>query len=108
MLGWGAASAIVVVLAQLLHGATFGAHHAASVAVTGRWFAGAHQARGQAAYLSVSFGAGGMVGGLASGFLWDTVGPAWTFCFAALAALAGLLVLVRRPAARGAPQADGS
>jgi PPP family 3-phenylpropionic acid transporter len=108
MLGWGAASAIVVVLAQLLHGATFGAHHAASVAVTGRWFAGAHQARGQAAYLSVSFGAGGMVGGLASGFLWDMVGPAWTFGFGALAALAGLLVLVRRPAARGAPQADGS
>jgi PPP family 3-phenylpropionic acid transporter len=102
MLGWGAGIALVVVVAQLLHGVTFGAHHAAAVAVTGRWFEGARQARGQAAYLSISFGAGGMVGALASGVLWDAVGPAGTFAFGAIAALAGLVVLASSPAARGA------
>lgn len=101
LIGWGVASAAVVVIAQLLHGATFGAHHAAAVAVTGRWFDGSRQARGQAAYLSASFGAGGMVGGLASGMLWEAVGPAWTFGFGSAAALAGLAVLAAQPAARG-------
>jgi PPP family 3-phenylpropionic acid transporter len=104
LIGWGAASAPLVVVAQLLHGATFGAHHAAAVAVTARWFAGARQARGQAAYLSVSFGAGGMVGGLASGLLWDSVGAAWTFGFGSAAALLGLAVLAANRAARGTAQ----
>jgi len=104
LIGWGVASAPLVVVAQLLHGATFGAHHAAAVAVTARWFAGARQARGQAAYLSVSFGAGGMVGGLASGLLWDSVGAAWTFGFGSAAALLGLAVLAANRAARGSAQ----
>lgn len=103
LIGWGAASASLIVVAQLLHGATFGAHHAAAVVVTSRWFQGARQARGQAVYLSVSFGAGGMVGGLASGLLWDAVGAAWTFGFGSAAAACGLAVLAANRAARGVP-----
>jgi PPP family 3-phenylpropionic acid transporter len=68
------------------------------VAVTAGWFDGARQARGQAAYLSVSFGAGGMVGGLASGLLWDRVGAAWTFGLGSAAALLGFAVLAANPA----------
>jgi len=89
MIGWGVESAPVLFAAQLLHGLTFGAHHAAAVTAIHRWFEGAHQVRGQAIYLSVSFGAGGVLGSALSGLGWDSIGPAWTFSAAALAALAG-------------------
>ena len=93
MTGWGVDSAPVLFAAQLLHGLTFGAHHAAAVTAIHRWFEGAHQVRGQAIYLSVSFGAGGVLGSALSGLAWDSIGPAWTFSAAAFAALAGYALL---------------
>jgi len=93
MIGWGAAWLAVLLAAQLLHSATFGAYHAAAVAAVSNWFAGRHQARGQALYGSLSFGAGGMVGGLLSGWAWDAVGPSLTFTLSAAFALAGLVLL---------------
>jgi PPP family 3-phenylpropionic acid transporter len=42
-------------------------------------------------YSSVSFGAGGAVGSLASGYLWQGIGPGLTFAAAAVAALVGAL-----------------
>jgi PPP family 3-phenylpropionic acid transporter len=95
MIGWGVDSAPVLFAAQLLHGLSFGAYHAAAVTVIHRWFQGAHQVRGQAIYLSVTFGAGGVLGSLLAGLGWDSIGPAWTFSAAALAALAGFLLLYR-------------
>lgn len=92
-IGWGVGSLTLLVLAQLLHGATFGAYHAAAIAAVNRWFSGRLQARGQALYGSVSFGAGGMLGGLISGYTWDTIGPAWTFSLGSMFALAGLVWL---------------
>ncbi len=89
MIGWGVDSVPVLFAAQLLHGLSFGAYHAAAVTAVHRWFQGAHQVRGQAIYLSVSFGAGGVSGSALSGLGWDSIGPAWTFSAAALAALAG-------------------
>ena len=93
MTGWGVDSAPVLFAAQLLHGLSFGAYHAAAVTAIHRWFQGAHQVRGQAIYLSVSFGAGGVLGSMLSGVGWDSVGPAWTFSAAALAAVAGYALL---------------
>ncbi len=93
MIGWGADSLAVLVGAQLLHGATFGAYHAAAIAVVNLWFPGRLQSRGQALYGSLSFGAGGMLGGLLSGHTWDTLGSAWTFTVGSGFALAGLLWL---------------
>lgn len=93
MIGWGVGSAPVLFAAQLLHGLSFGAYHAAAVTAIHRWFQGAHQVRGQAIYLSVSFGAGGVLGSMLSGLGWDSIGPAWTFSAAALAALAGYVLL---------------
>jgi PPP family 3-phenylpropionic acid transporter len=100
MIGWGVDSAPILFAAQLLHGLSFGAYHAAAVTAIHRWFRGAHQVRGQAIYLSVSFGAGGVLGSLLSGIGWDSIGPAWTFSVAALMALAGyaLLYWKMRPA----------
>jgi PPP family 3-phenylpropionic acid transporter len=94
MTGWGVDSAAVLFAAQLLHGLSFGAYHAAAVTAIHRWFQGAHQVRGQAIYLSVSFGAGGVLGSVLSGVGWDSVGPAWTFSAAALAAVAGYVLLL--------------
>lgn len=93
MTGWGVDCAPVLFAAQLLHGLTFGAHHAAAVTAVHRWFQGAHQVRGQAIYLSVSFGAGGVLGSALSGFAWDSIGPAWTFSAAAFVALVGYALL---------------
>ncbi len=94
LIGWGAESVAVLVFAQVLHGATFGAYHAAAVAAVNRWFGAQHQARGQALYGSISFGAGGMIGGLVSGYTWESVGPEWTYSLGSLFAFAGLMVLL--------------
>lgn len=93
-IGWGVGSLVVLGFAQLLHGATFGAYHAAAIAAVNQWFRGRLQSRGQALYGSISFGAGGMLGGLVSGFTWDSMGPAWTYTLGSLFALAGLAWLV--------------
>lgn len=95
LIGWGADSLAVLLFAQLLHGATFGAYHAAAIAVVNLWFPGRLQSKGQALYGSLSFGAGGMLGGLLSGYTWDSLGPEWTFTLGSGFALAGLVCLVR-------------
>ena len=93
MIGWGVDSLSVIVAAQLLHGLTFGAYHAAAIAAVNRWFPGRCQARGQALYSSLSFGAGGLLGGLFSGWSWEALGAALTYSVSSVAALAGLLLV---------------
>ena len=93
MIGWAVDSTTVLVLAQTLHAATFGSFHAAAIGVVHRMFRGAHQARGQALYASFSFGLGGMLGSLASGYAWDKWGAAITYSLAAACALVGMLIL---------------
>ena len=92
---WGVGLLAVIVFAQLLHGLTFGAYHAASIVAVNRWFPGRCQARGQALYSSLSFGAGGLIGGLISGWMWDGPGPALTYTLSAGFALLGLLLVMR-------------
>ena len=94
-IGWGAASLPLMLLAQLLHGATFGVCHAAAVAALHRWFPERQQGRVQALYSSVSFGAGGMLGGLAGGQVWQWWGAGASFSLGALFAALGLLLLWR-------------
>jgi len=95
LIGWLAGSPVLLFFAQLLHGATFGAYHAATVAVLTHWFAPHQQARMQGLYGSLSFGAGGMVGGLASGGLWDGFGAGPTYSLAALCGLLGAWLVWR-------------
>jgi PPP family 3-phenylpropionic acid transporter len=84
----------VLLFAQVLHAATFGAFHAASIGYVHKLFRGRLQSRGQAIYGSISFGVGGAIGALASGYAWDLWGPALTFTLAAASALAGMLILL--------------
>lgn len=94
LIGWGVESILLVILAQLMHGLTFGAHHAAAIAAVNQWFPGQARGRGQALYSSLSFGAGGLLGGLLSGWTWDWVGAAWTYTLGSAFALLGLLLVL--------------
>ncbi len=95
LIGWGADSATLLFLAQLMHGATFGAYHAAAMAALMRWFPSEQQARVQGLYGSLSFGAGGMVGGLISGATWGSLGAGITYSLAALFAACGWALIWR-------------
>jgi PPP family 3-phenylpropionic acid transporter len=94
LIGWLVQSPVALVLAQTMHAATFGAYHAAAIGLIHRWFQGAHQAKGQALYTALSFGAGGTLGGFASGLAWAAHGAAFTYTLAALAAALGLVLLM--------------
>lgn len=80
---------VLLVIAQLLHAATFAVHHSASVLTIQRWFPGRAAARGQALYISIGYGIGGTAGSLAAAWLWSTAGPAAAFLSSSAAALAG-------------------
>jgi len=75
----------LLLFAQLLHAASFGTFHAAAIAWVHQHFTGRNQGRGQALYSSVSFGAGGAIGSLFSGYFWLSPGPTVTFSIAAMA-----------------------
>lgn len=106
MIGWGADAVAVLLLAQVLHGATFGAYHAAAVAALNRWFPAHQQARVQALYGSISYGAGGMLGNIASGAVWEWLGAGPAFTLGALFAVVSLLLAWRgwHPEPLGAPR----
>lgn len=95
MIGLAVDSVTLLALAQLLHGLTFAAFHSAAIASISRWFPGNTRARGQALYSSLSFGAGGAVGGLVSGWAWEIFGGKVAFASGSLFAVFGLLVLYR-------------
>ncbi len=94
LIAWGVESTWVVWGAQTLHAFTFGTYHAAAVALIHQHFRGRHQARGQALYISLSYGVGGTIGGLASGLTWDSLGSEWTFTLAAVSAALAWAVYV--------------
>lgn len=87
------ASTSLLILAQVMHAATFAAHHSASTKLIQTWFAGPLQARGQALFTTVAYGFGGTLGGLCAGWIWDQLGPNQVFGMAAVAcAIAGLAI----------------
>jgi PPP family 3-phenylpropionic acid transporter len=101
LIGWASHVAALLLLAQVLHAASFGVFHSAALATVHRLFQGGSQARGQAVYSSLSFGLGGTLGGLGSGLAWERLGAAGTFTAASGCALLGLaLILAGRPHSR--------
>lgn len=84
---------IALILAQLMHAATFGANHSASIKMLQTWFSGPLQARGQALYTTVSYGIGGTLGGICAGWVWAHWAPEHVFGVAALSSLIGFLCM---------------
>ena len=82
----------LLLLAQVLHAASFGLYHAVAISLIDRFFTGSHQGRGQAFYSSLSFGAGQAVGSFGSGLLWGAIGGAATFVAGGVVAAAAFAV----------------
>jgi PPP family 3-phenylpropionic acid transporter len=85
----------VLVLAQVMHAATFGSFHAAAIHFVQRSFGSRQQGQGQALYAALS-GVGGAMGALYSGYLWQPLGAGGTFALASLAAFAAAFVMLRQ------------
>ncbi len=83
----------LVILAQLLHAATFGSTHIAAIHIVHRSFPAAHRGKGQAIYSGVSFGLGGMIGSYTSGELWSILGATGVFYGSALVCLLALFCM---------------
>ena len=97
LIGWCVDVLLILLLAQVLHALTFGAFHAAAVALVHQFFQGRHQSRGQALFGSITYGAGGVLGGLMSGPLWQHWGASVMYTCSAAFALMGLLLILWQP-----------
>ncbi|MDD1508371.1 MFS transporter [Pseudomonas sp. CNPSo 3701] len=97
LMGFLADHLSVLLFAQVLHAATFGSFHAASIAFVQRSFGARQQGQGQALYASLA-GIGGALGALYAGYSWNGLGPQWTFALAGLAALLAAAIMARRTA----------
>jgi PPP family 3-phenylpropionic acid transporter len=85
---------VVLVLAQTLHAATFGVHHATAVVLVHHSVPRRHAGLAQALYSSLSFGLGGAVGTVIGGWLWEAWWPAAIFHLAAVASAGALAVVL--------------
>ena len=85
LIAWKADHLALLLFTQLLHAATFGAAHVVAIHLVHDYFGSRHQGKGQALYSSLSFGLGGMLGSLYSGYLWESYGPQVVYSLAALA-----------------------
>ncbi|MDH5435982.1 MAG: MFS transporter [Gammaproteobacteria bacterium] len=74
----------IMILAQILHAASFGIFHACTIQLIHRFFKGKHQGKGQALYSSFSFGAGGAVGSLYGGYVGESMGPEYAYFISAI------------------------
>jgi PPP family 3-phenylpropionic acid transporter len=109
LIGWAADVLWLLLLAQVLHGASFGAHHAAAMMALTHWFPPHQQSRAQALYGSAAYGLGGLLGALLAGVLWASGGAGVAFSAASALALIGLMLVWRGipggPLAHVQPQA---
>ena len=70
----------------------FGLAHLVAIQLLNQYFGASHQGKGQAFTASLSFGLGGMLGSLYSGYFWDSLGGSLVFMIAALASGVALLI----------------
>lgn len=88
----GVDSLALIISAQVLHAATFGVAHVVAMQLLYQYFGKRHQSKGQALYSSISFGVGGMVGSLYSGYFWDILGGRLVYIIAAMVCCLALLI----------------
>jgi PPP family 3-phenylpropionic acid transporter len=82
-----------ILIAQLLHAASFGVTHAVGIAVIHQQFTGRMQSRGQAIFSGFSYGGGAAVGLMLAGWLWTHLGAMSSFLMMSLLSLAAGLML---------------
>lgn len=93
--GHFADTALILFVAQLIHAASFGLYHTASIQYLQQHFSVKQQNRAQAIYIAGVYGIGGALGAYLAGVFWNNgVGATLTFELAAYCSLsAGLLIL---------------
>ncbi|WP_111496033.1 MFS transporter [Marinobacter bohaiensis] len=82
----------VLIVAQLLHAASYGALHAVSVNYIHSYFGHQHHGQGQALYSGLTYGAGGAAGAWMSGLLVEWHGTAAAFLGSAAAIVLALVI----------------
>jgi PPP family 3-phenylpropionic acid transporter len=92
IIGWCPEYLGLLIFAQFLHAATFGGAHVVAIHLVHLYFGDRHQGKGQALYTSLSFGVGGVLGSLYSGYYWESMGSKAVFSMAAL--LCGVAFLI--------------
>ncbi|MGB0467351.1 MAG: MFS transporter [Pontibacterium sp.] len=92
MIAFGSDEPGLMLLAQSFHAATFGCLHAVGIALVHLYFTEQTQGQGQALFSSFGFGAGGALGALVSGLIWDDLGAGWTFSVSAAASLVAVVL----------------
>lgn len=99
LIGFAADFWFILLFAQGIHAFSFGLTHATSVQFIHQSFPEKFQSRGQAIYISLSFGIGGAIGHYVSGALWnDGQGASFTFAVSGvLSLIAGLSLLLCSP-----------
>ncbi|MBY6032454.1 MFS transporter [Marinobacter daepoensis] len=85
----------ILIVAQLLHAASYGALHAVSVQYIHGFFGRHHHGQGQALYSGLTFGAGGALGAWMSGFLVDGFSTSAAFWGGAVAMAIAIAVTWR-------------
>lgn len=88
IIGWTESGAVIL-LTQLLHAATYGAFHMASILYIDSLMPAPAKTFGQAANNAMTYGLGMMTGFFLNGFLYDRVGARTLFLLSAAIALAG-------------------
>ncbi len=77
---------LILIIAQLIHAASFGLYHSAAMQFLQFHFISSQQNRGQAIYIAGVYGIGGAIGAYFSGHLWQGgAGAEVTFEYAAIA-----------------------
>ncbi len=85
----------LLIFGQILHAATFGAFHVASVQRVFNMAPHASRGTAQAWYSALSFGVGGGIGLMGSGFLYESLGAGPLFAIMAAASALGVAVSMR-------------
>lgn len=91
LLGFYVDNWLILVIAQIMHAATFGSYHVFAVEFIRRFFAGGLEGQGMALYSSLSFGVGGSVGAVLSGWIW-VLNPQITFIAAAFVCVLAVVI----------------
>jgi PPP family 3-phenylpropionic acid transporter len=92
LIAWQVQQLPLLLFAQLLHAASFGSSHVVAIHMVHRYFDSRHQGKGQALYSSLSFGVGGMLGSLYSGYFWIQLGPQIIYSLAAFCCVIAIII----------------
>lgn len=92
LIGMAAENTVLLMIAQILHAATFGSFHAVAIYLVHQFFRGNNHGQGQAFYSSISFGAGGALGAYISGYAVEALGYTTLFVSAAAVGIMAFLV----------------